>query len=87
MTAARYRAGKRLWEPEDDAALRAAFPHMRTATLAEQLRRSAIADVARVVVESAKVEVAFLDVTGAVKSTGFLPDADAAKVPAARRIA
>lgn len=39
-------------------------------------RAKAIADVARVIVESAKVEVGFLKVTGALKSTGFLPDAD-----------
>lgn len=39
-------------------------------------RARTIADVARVVVESAKVEVEFLKVTGAVKSTGFLPDGD-----------
>lgn len=39
-------------------------------------RAKAIADVARVIVESAKVEVDFLKVTGALKSTDFLPDAD-----------
>jgi hypothetical protein len=39
-------------------------------------RAKAIADVARVIVESAKVEVDFLKVTGAAKSTNFLPDAD-----------
>lgn len=36
-------------------------------------RAKAIADVARVVVESAKVEVEFLKATGAMKSTDFLP--------------
>jgi hypothetical protein len=36
-------------------------------------RAKAIADVARVVVESAKVEVDFLKTTGAIKSTDFLP--------------
>lgn len=35
-----------------------------------------VADVGRVVIESAKVEVQFLQVTGALKSTGFLPDGD-----------
>ena len=37
-------------------------------------RARAIADVARVVVDSAKVEVRFLEVTGAARSTGFLPE-------------
>lgn len=36
-------------------------------------RARAIADVARVIVDSAKVEVQFLGVTGAARSTGFLP--------------
>lgn len=36
-------------------------------------RARAIADVARVVVDSAKVEVAFLQTTGALRSTGFMP--------------
>lgn len=39
-------------------------------------RAKAIADVARVVVDSAKVEVQFLSVTGGIKSTGFLPEDD-----------
>lgn len=39
-------------------------------------RARAVAEVAKVIVESAKVEVAFLKVTGAVRSTGFLPDGD-----------
>lgn len=39
-------------------------------------RAKAIADVARVIVDSAKVEVHFLQVTGALKSTDFLPDGD-----------
>jgi hypothetical protein len=43
----------------------------------------AIADVAKVLVESAKVEVDFLKVTGAVRSTGFLPDGEQIAVPAA----
>lgn len=41
-------------------------------------RAKTIADVGRVIVDSAKVEVQFLQVTGAIKSTGFLPDADEA---------
>ncbi len=36
-------------------------------------RAKAVADVAKVLIESAKVEVEFLKVTGAVKSTNFLP--------------
>ena len=36
-------------------------------------RARAVADVARVIVESAKVEVNFLKVTGALRSTDFLP--------------
>lgn len=39
----------------------------------ELARAKAIADVAKVLVESAKVEVDFLKVTGAMKSTSFLP--------------
>lgn len=39
-------------------------------------RARAVATVARVIVDSAKVEVEFLKVTGTVRSTGFLPDAD-----------
>lgn len=37
-------------------------------------RAKAVADVARVIVDSAKVEVQFLQVTGGLKSTGFLPE-------------
>jgi hypothetical protein len=37
-------------------------------------RARAVAEVARVVVDSAKVEVDFLKVTGAERSTGFLPE-------------
>lgn len=48
-------------------------------------RARAVADVARVLVESAKIEVDFLKVTGALKSTGFLPDADE-QAPDTRRI-
>lgn len=39
----------------------------------EIARAQAIADVAKVIVESAKVEVAFLKTTGALRSTDFLP--------------
>jgi hypothetical protein len=36
-------------------------------------RARSVADVAKVLVESAKVEVEFLKVTGALQGTGFLP--------------
>lgn len=45
-------------------------------------RARAIADVAKVIVESAKVEVNFLKVTGGTNSTGFLPDGD---IPSVQR--
>lgn len=44
-------------------------------------RAKAVADVAKVIVESAKVEVDFLKVTGAVRSTGFLPDGEELPTP------
>jgi len=37
-------------------------------------RAKAIADVARVIVESAKVEVQMLEVTGTASATGFIPE-------------
>lgn len=40
-------------------------------------RARAIADVARVVVDTAKVEVAMLEATGSCAGTGFIPDAEA----------
>ena len=50
-------------------------------------RARTIAQVAKVVVESAKVEVAFVKATGAVRSTDFLPidggDGDTPRLPAA----
>ncbi|OFW05668.1 MAG: hypothetical protein A3H96_11445 [Acidobacteria bacterium RIFCSPLOWO2_02_FULL_67_36] len=45
-------------------------------------RAKAIADVARVLVDSAKVEVEFLKTTGALRSTDFLPTGDVIDVPA-----
>lgn len=36
----RFRAGKRLWEPEDDALMREYFPHEPTTATAARLRRS-----------------------------------------------
>lgn len=40
-------------------------------------RAKAIADVAKVLVESAKVEVAYLREVGGMCATGFLPDGEA----------
>ena len=51
----------------------------------EIARAKAVAEVAKVIVESAKVEVDFLRVTGGVKSTDFLPDGD--NEPARPRLA
>lgn len=51
-------------------------------------RAKAVADVARVIVESAKVEVAMLKVTGGISGTGFIPEGDTLPaVPTTRRIA
>lgn len=56
-------------------------------------RARAVADVAKVLVESAKVEVDFLKVTGALRSTDFLPLADphergeSPRLPPGRRLA
>ena len=44
-------------------------------------RARTVADVARVLVDSAKVEVEFLKVTGATRSTGFLPESDPPAAP------
>ncbi len=47
-------------------------------------RARAIADVSRVIVDTAKVEVDFLKVTGALRSTDFLPaESERPKLPAA----
>ena len=49
-------------------------------------RARAVADVAKVIVESAKVEVAFLKVTGAVRATDFIPEGDEPTLPIGRRL-
>lgn len=54
-------------------------------------RALAIAEVAKVIVESAKVEVSFLKTTGAIKSTDFLPSEEdeielRRRLPAGRRV-
>lgn len=43
ITADRYRAGKRLWSRQEDALLRKRYPFEPTKTLAEKLRRTALA--------------------------------------------
>jgi hypothetical protein len=48
-------------------------------------RARAVADVARAVIESAKVEVDMLKVTGGISATGFIPEE--VEVPLPRRIA
>lgn len=44
-------------------------------------RAKAIAEVAQVVINSAKVEVEFLKATGNARSTGFLPEDDFEQKP------
>jgi hypothetical protein len=48
-------------------------------------RARAVADVAKVLVDSAKVEVEFLKATGAARSMGFFPDDDVA-TPLGKRL-
>lgn len=50
-------------------------------------RARAVAEVAKVIVESAKVEVAFLKATGALRSTEFLPDGEDLAKTDRRRLA
>jgi hypothetical protein len=64
----RFRAGKRLWSKADDRTLRRTFPHVRTAVLAEQLRRSAIAVSARA------------SLLGLYKSAAYLASPDACRL-------
>lgn len=47
-------------------------------------RARAIADVGRVIIDSAKAEVEFLKVTGSTRGTGFIPEAEA--IPTAPRL-
>jgi hypothetical protein len=49
-------------------------------------RARAVADVARVIIESAKVEVAFIEATGSVKSTGFMPADESTTKPPMRMV-
>lgn len=43
MTVDRFRAGRRLWNPEDDQLLRDCYPHLPTADFAPVLRRTVVA--------------------------------------------
>lgn len=53
----------------------------------EIARAKAVADVAKAIIESAKVEVAFLKTTGGVSGTGFIPELqDAPVAPMNRRL-
>lgn len=45
-------------------------------------RAKTIADVAQVLVNSAKVEVDYLKATGGIKGTGFIPEGNALTAPA-----
>jgi GMP synthase-like glutamine amidotransferase len=50
-------------------------------------RAKAVAEVAKVLIETAKVEVDFMRVTNSTNGTGFLPDANEEAKPVTRRIA
>lgn len=50
-------------------------------------RARAIADVARVIVDSAKAEVQFLQVTGRTEGTGFIALPDVEQKPGQRQLA
>ncbi len=65
----RFRAGKRLWNPEDDALLVARYPHEKTAKLARRLRRSVTA-----VYQRAHLRL------GLSKSAAYLASADACRL-------
>lgn len=56
----RFRAGKRLWEPADDARLRQRYPHEPTAVIAKRLRRSLAAVYARADILGLRKSAAYL---------------------------
>jgi hypothetical protein len=56
----RFRAGKRLWNPEDDDTLRALYPDMPTPAVARQLRRTVTATYARAKLLSISKSAAYL---------------------------
>jgi HNH endonuclease len=64
----RFRAGKRLWSPADDATLRRIYPHTRTSTIARQLRRSLVSIYQRA------------DKLGLYKSAAYLLSSDACRL-------
>lgn len=64
----RFRAGKRLWSPEDEAILSARYPNERTAVIARDLRRSLSAVYARA------------DLLGLKKSAAYLASPDASRL-------
>lgn len=68
MNGARFRAGKRLWEPWDDVLLAARYPHERTETLARDLGRS---------VQAVYVRAAALGLT---KSAEYLASPEACRL-------
>ncbi len=45
-------------------------------------RAKAVADVAKTIIESAKVEVNYLKVTGGLSGTGFIPEEEEKRLPA-----
>lgn len=63
-----FRAGKRLWNPEDDARLRERYPHEPTTTLARELRRSLNATYGRA------------RLLGLHKSNAYLASSDACRL-------
>lgn len=60
MSTERFRAGKRLWEPEEDQLLRDLFPHWPTPNVATHLRRTACAVYARAGILGLKKTAAYL---------------------------
>jgi hypothetical protein len=64
----RFRAGKRLWNPEDDALLVARYPHERSSTIARDLRRSLTAIYGRA------------EKLGLNKSAAYMASADACRL-------
>jgi len=64
----RFRAGKRLWNPEDEQLLRDCYPHLPTADIARGLRRSLAATYARA------------QQLGLVKTEAYLASPDACRL-------
>lgn len=60
MTAARFRAGKRRWNPEDDALLRRRYPHEPTVRIAKLLHRSLTATYNRARILNLEKSAAYL---------------------------